>query len=59
MFSGGSPGRASGQGLLALVAAQCSCHIFILQIERDPLEVFSFQVALVQIIRGFEGTTCT
>lgn len=59
MFSCGSPGRGSGQGLLTLVAAQCSCHIFTLQIERDALEVFSLQVALVQIIQEFEGTTYT
>lgn len=42
-----NPGRGSGRGLLALVVAACS------------LIGMSLPVALVQIIRQFEGTACT
>lgn len=47
MFSICNPGRGSGRGLLALVVAACS------------LIGMSLPVALVQIIRQFEGTACT
>ena len=47
MFSGGNLWRGSGQGLLALVVVACS------SIDKSLL------VALVQIIRQFEGTACT
>ncbi|XBI22245.1 hypothetical protein VPH35_063281 [Triticum aestivum] len=47
MFSICTLGRRSGRGLLALVVAACS------------LICMSLPVALVQIIRQFEGTACT